>query len=233
LSNGDIIGFDRDQPGIQELPKKIAGVSKIKFLAAGAQHVLAIMKRSRPGGKDKIVGWGSNEFGQLRRPNHDRGLRGRANQLVLPYSWDMPTWARPRQQRHVYQVRAGAYHSFCINHTGQVYAWGLNKYGQLGVDAQNDDDYPDYIHEPQRVVGLQHEVVVDIWGGEHHSVACTQEGRLYAWGRLTHHAVGIDPENPGYPIPTEIDEDGELLLRVPIQMPPSKFLLCPPNDEQG
>lgn len=36
----------------------------------------------------------------------------------------------------VIDVSAGGYHSFARTSTGQVFAWGWNIYGQLGIDSQ-------------------------------------------------------------------------------------------------
>ena len=146
------------------------------------------------------------------------------NRLLTPYSWKIPSCVDKEQERHI-KIRAGAYHTFFIDERGRLFAWGLNHYGQLGLEALNNDDDPDYIHEPRHIMSLEDEVVTDIWGGEDHSVACTQDGRLYAWGRLRFHAVGIDPNDPNHPIATEENEEGELILRVPTEFPPSKYTL--------
>jgi regulator of chromosome condensation len=67
--------------------------------------------------------------------------------------------------------------SFYMNDKGDVFAWGLNNHGQLGIGTKQNTCVPTIIRQ------LKGAKVVAIAGGEHHSVACTEEGKVYCWGR--------------------------------------------------
>ena len=57
--------------------------------------------------------------------------------------------------------RTGAYHSFLLTHTENVYACGLNNMGQLGVGSLE----PGYTAEPMLVEALEGKGVCQLSGG--------------------------------------------------------------------
>lgn len=64
---------------------------------------------------------------------------------------------------------------------------------------------------PRRVKALERRRVIDVAGGLHHALACTDEGELFTWGSCGCGAVGLrrsdlDEEN------TVLDEDGTPLF---------------------
>jgi regulator of chromosome condensation len=76
-------------------------------------------------------------------------------------------------------IFAGNHHSFYINSKNQVYAWGLNNHGQLGVGHKENIAMPALVSE---ISGPDNQIMM-IAGGEHHSIAVTREGKVYCWGR--------------------------------------------------
>ena len=59
-----------------------------------------------------------------------------------------------------------------------LYAFGLNNYGQLGIGQTGDATWP------EEVVGdLADKEVIDITGGEHHTVALTSDGQVFTFGK--------------------------------------------------
>ena len=119
---------------------------------------------------------------------------------------------------------AGSYHSFAVNTAGETVAWGLNQFGQCGVGMGGEDGAS--ITTPTIVEGLAGKDIVWIGGGEHHSLALTRGGQLYAWGRLDINQLGLEISHlsaearpvgaPRYlPIPTLIPD-----------IPPMVFAAC-------
>jgi regulator of chromosome condensation len=122
---------------------------------------------------------------------------------------------RPLALSKIKLIGTGAYHSFAVNMAGETFAWGLNQFGQCGVGEGGTDGAS--VTTPSIVEGLRGEEVVWIGGGEHHSLARTKEGKLFSWGRLDIHQLGIPcgklpgtarPQpNPRYlPVPTVIPD---------------------------
>ncbi|KAG4218796.1 hypothetical protein PC116_g32724, partial [Phytophthora cactorum] len=93
------------------------------------------------------------------------------------------------KKHHAVNVGAGSYHSFYVDNDDQVWAWGLNNYAQTGLRERTGEDEAMILH-PELVQSLQDHKVTQIVGGEHHSVACTTEGKLLTWGRVDGHQVG-------------------------------------------
>ena len=67
---------------------------------------------------------------------------------------------------------------------GEVYGWGYNGNGQLGL-GNNINQL-----NPQRVTGLQGVVVTSVVCGYAHTLAVTDEGSLYAWGANSYGQLG-------------------------------------------
>jgi hypothetical protein len=92
----------------------------------------------------------------------------------------------------------------------QVYACGLNNYGQLGTgDKENHA-------QPTLVPKLTDVGVIDIQGGEHHTMVLTNTGRVYMMGRGDQGQlgmIGVSGDKIGV---------GESFTE-PVMMPPSRF----------
>ncbi len=81
----------------------------------------------------------------------------------------------------------GAYHSFVLTVHGNVYAFGLNNMGQLGFGSLE----PNHTGTPTLVSALEGKGVSMLCGGEHHSLALTDDGAVYAFGRGDNNQLGF------------------------------------------
>lgn len=78
-------------------------------------------------------------------------------------------WPKPLTRgRRITDVAAGTYSTFARTADGQVYAWGLNNYGQLGLPGQEP------IFAPTLVAALTGKGVKEVVAGQHHTLAITQ-----------------------------------------------------------
>ena len=83
-------------------------------------------------------------------------------------------------------IAAGAFHNLALTSTGEVYAYGLNDYGQLGLGHTAS------VTAPQRIIeGLEGVEVADISCGGWHSALLTTEGEVYVFGRGEYGRLGI------------------------------------------
>lgn len=82
------------------------------------------------------------------------------------------------ENAHVVMVATGAYHCIVATSGGDVYTWGLGKYGVLGHNTEEDKNEPTRIDESQ----FGGSMVSFVAAGAYHSVAVTVEGRLFVWG---------------------------------------------------
>jgi regulator of chromosome condensation len=155
----------------QRKPVLVPILKKIVSLAAGSDHILALDD------KGKVFAWGTGEQSQLGR----RIMQRTRYQALTPSRVALPK---------IKQIACGAYHSFAIDESGSVHAWGSNNFGQTGLtDGIGEGDAT--VLQPGIVEGLQPYKIRHIQGGLHHSVACTEDGQLLVWGRCDDGQAGI------------------------------------------
>lgn len=106
----------------------------------------------------------------------------------------------PLHLRKIVTVGAGYFHSFAVDSDGDVFAWGLNQYGQLGLEVGDET----IIWTPTIVPSLSPSElgndarVVQISGGEHHTVFLLSDGRVFAAGRCDSSQLGVAEDHPAF-----------------------------------
>ncbi|OKO99090.1 Protein pim1 [Penicillium subrubescens] len=170
-SNDGILGFDPEHR-VQTTPVLIPALKKIKQLACGANHVLALNDRG------SVFSWGSGQQNQLGRRIVERNkLHG-----LQPREFGL--------RKNIVHVGSGSYHSFAVHANGTVYAWGLNSFGATGIKDNAGDDEAAIPH-PIPVESLSNQDITQLCGGAHHSIARTKDGKCLVWGRVDGHQSGL------------------------------------------
>ncbi|XP_068797623.1 E3 ISG15--protein ligase HERC5 isoform X2 [Struthio camelus] len=99
--------------------------------------------------------------------------------------------------RHIVQIACGDHHSMALSREGELFAWGQNTHGQLGVGAQVA-----HTPEPQLVEGLKGIALAQIAAGGAHSLAVSLSGAVYSWGKNDFGQLGLghteDRDRPSY-----------------------------------
>ena len=75
----------------------------------------------------------------------------------------------------IIDIAAGYYHSMVLTKEGEVYSFGNNTYGELGIGSKA----PEAI--ATKVEGLEN--IAKIYAEEYVSIAITKDGELYVWGK--------------------------------------------------
>ena len=101
------------------------------------------------------------------------GRLGTGDELQCP----LFTQVRIPRKRHVVYAAAAENHSLCVTSDGRVYAFGSNRFGQLGVSGEDRCCF-----SPRRVEDLRNVHVVKVAAGDKHSLALTSAGQVYSWG---------------------------------------------------
>ena len=75
------------------------------------------------------------------------------------------------------------YFVICLSENGDLYSFGSNEFGQLGLG--NNEGF----NSPQKVETVQDIDFIEC--GEYHSICKTNSGEFYCWGRNNHGQLGI------------------------------------------
>jgi regulator of chromosome condensation len=172
--NEGILGYN---PNVKVQPTltKLLNLKNIVKICCGDNHCLAL------DAKGNCFSWGSGQQNQLGR----RVLERTRQQGLIPRDFG----GLPKNK--IAHVGAGAYHSFAVEKSGKVWAWGLNSYGNCGISTDAGDDEAT-IPVPTPVDTLKGKNVLNITGGSHHSLAVTADGEALVWGRLDGAQLGMD-----------------------------------------
>lgn len=143
-----------------ESPTEVSALSSVPLLAVacGSAHNAVLDKEGR------CYTWGKCHFGQLGHGEMDQNetvprLVGALGAVLLQ------------------SVAAGDSHVIAITRTGKVYTWGIGYYGSLGHGDETSLDVP------KLVEGLKEHSIRSAAAGASHSLAVTDTGALFVWGR--------------------------------------------------
>lgn len=159
---------------VQPKPTLVSGLVKVTQITCGANHALALDVSGN------IWAWGSGEQNQLGRRVMERRKLG----CLTPSRVGIC-------RGNAKFIASGEYHSFAIDQKDNVWAWGVNSFGEAGyVEAAGSDSA--LLPHPMMVQDLCGKKVISLDGGSHHSAAVTAEGECLAWGRMDCGQLGID-----------------------------------------
>ncbi|KAH6781868.1 Regulator of chromosome condensation family protein [Perilla frutescens var. frutescens] len=124
-------------------------------------------------GKRFAAVWGNGDFGRLGLGNLESQWRPKP---ILPSAFG---------DQSLKEIACGGAHTLFLTENGDVYATGLNDFGQLGIlETKN------YTTEPHRVSSIPKRIV-KISAGYHHSAAISEDRELYLWGRNANGQLGL------------------------------------------
>ncbi|XP_057419618.1 ultraviolet-B receptor UVR8 isoform X2 [Lotus japonicus] len=160
------------------IPEKVSSVDlqrdKMIMVACGWRHTISV---SSSGG---LFTYGWSKYGQL---GH-----GDLEDYLVPHKLEALS------DKLICQVSGGWRHSMALTSCGQLYGWGWNKFGQVGVGDNVDRSAPVQVKFPHD------QKVVQISCGWRHTIAVTERANVYSWGRGTNGQLGqgdtVDRNSP-------------------------------------
>jgi len=185
----------------------IEGIDRVAEIAGGENFCAARCENG------EVFTWGLNMRGELGRPtNEPRNASTKQydadvifNELLWPARPLLPDGSPVRGAK---TIGCGGFHLLvtAVDSRGcHVYASGLNNYGQLGIGG----------HEDRKtlalVPALEDLPIIAFAAGQHHSLALSSEGQIWAWGRGDCGQLGIkDSPESGYceETPQRVDLEG-------------------------
>ena len=160
-------------PTLVALPGAVGPVTQI---AAGGRHSLVLTSTGQ------LYAFGDNGYGQL----GDTTNNGTATPNPTPTLVTLPGAGGP-----VTEIAAGGEHSLALTSTGQLYAFGWNGYGQLGIETNSNTPNPNPTPALVTLPGAGGPAT-QIAAGGNHSLALTSTGQLYAFGWNGYGQLGFE-----------------------------------------
>jgi prepilin-type N-terminal cleavage/methylation domain-containing protein len=145
-------------------------------VSTGREHACAVT------GEQQVTCWGSNQYGQLGSDSYQDSLTPVS---VISQEGDGPL-------SNVTQVSTGAQHTCAVTSGSELYCWGSNQFGQLGLPDEYDPLFPFSISYPKLLsTGWK-----SVSAGEASTCAVTLDGWAYCWGSNVDGLVGsgVDAE---------------------------------------
>ncbi|CAK8579014.1 unnamed protein product [Lathyrus sativus] len=140
------------------IPEKVnIDGDKIGMVACGWRHTISV---SSSGG---LYTHGWSKYGQLGHGDFKDHL--------------VPRKVQALSDKFISQVSGGWRHSMALTSSGQLFGWGWNKFGQIGIGNNFDCCSPMLVNFPHA------QKVVQISCGWRHTVAVTNCANVYSWGR--------------------------------------------------
>jgi len=175
--------------------------SPVVAVEAGIDFVLALTADGQ------VYAWGGNREGQL----GNGGFQAQATPSLV-----MTVDGRPLNG--IKQISAGGRSAAAITATGEVYVWGRNRDGQLGLGDQGE-----HRRERRAVLNpsLQNITAIDL--STYHAIALDRLGRVYAWGSSELGVLGYEgndiqnQESTAQPTPTAVtfyDQDAHPVVKI-------------------
>ena len=153
-------------------PEKIL-LSNIESVEHGADHIIALTKC-----RDLYV-WGGNNYGQL-------GL-GDIRDRTLPHLMDL-------SGLYITKVSCCGYHTVIITVRNEIYIWGRNAQGQLGLGDNIKCNSPQKLNLPNAIL---------VSCGWTFTMALTTSNKIYVWGDNQYGQLGLGDGHDRY-VPTEL-----------------------------
>ncbi|MCL1864951.1 MAG: hypothetical protein FWF73_03990 [Spirochaetes bacterium] len=146
-------------------------IGDVASMSAGYHHAAAIKSDGT------LWTWGMNDSGRL-------GI-GTTTSKNTPQKVELPLSATGTKWEF---VSAGGSHTMALTDADELYAWGNNFDGQLGIGSTTSKNTPQKVELPLGATGTKW---VSVSAGGSHTMAITDAGALYSWGNGLDGQLGL------------------------------------------
>ena len=215
-NEGEIFSFGHNQyyqcglPNINKSiesikdPKNISKLNNnIKAISAscGNEHTLILSQ------EHTVYSFGNNEDGILGINNNLDDNKSINNKNDLrEYKFNKVDFGEYTNK--IIEISSGTMHNLALTYDGKVFSWGSSQGGQLGLSIEELEKVPGfknnfYISSPINIPIINkkkakdninenyEENIIKISCGEAHSLALTDEGKVYSWGFGSNGQLGL------------------------------------------
>ncbi|KAG7384717.1 putative ATP-dependent RNA helicase ddx49 [Phytophthora pseudosyringae] len=177
----------------RKVPQHVEALSDqhVVSVACGQYHTMVVTATG------KAFAFGKNDYGQL-------GMESMENQLV-------PVQVRTGLEKHeCLEICCGYYHTIVLCSGAHVFGFGRNDYGQLGLGSPHASSAANLQLQQQRfssarlIEELEGKDIVRFACGCYHTLAVSDNGVMYVFGRNNHGQLGTgDTSERVYPFPID------------------------------
>ncbi len=172
---------DSDEDGIGDICDT---VSVIPMIAGGKYHTTALKSDGT------VWTWGDNNYDQL---GCDSCTNGGLS----------PTQVAGLAGIKKIAVNSFGTHNLALDNAGNVWAWGNNDYGQLGIGIFGGTSSTPAIVKDAAGTGQLSDIIA-ISAGQYWSVAVKQDGTIWSWGRDNWGVLGNDKTLADKNLPVQV-----------------------------
>lgn len=122
-------------------------------------------------------------------------------------SYRQPKHVEKLQGKAIHQVSCGDDFTVCVTDEGQLYAFGSDYYGCMGVDKVSGPE----VLEPMQLNFFLSNPVEQVSCGDNHVVVLTRNKEVYSWGCGEYGRLGLDSEEDYY-TPQRVDVPKALII---------------------
>ncbi|MED5486435.1 MAG: hypothetical protein VYB40_01860, partial [Candidatus Thermoplasmatota archaeon] len=181
MIDSDSVPTDADFDGICDAEDEIHDLftyGEARTISVGEDFACGLTAQPDDGSNSNtLYCWGSDSHSQLGNSvvtnhQHMTNTAFAVPVLDLPSSW------------HAVDVDVGARHACAIGVDGDVYCWGDNAHGQLGINSTVATSLPVEVQLPANTRAMS------ISAGSQHTCVVTTDGKLYCWGDSSNQQLG-------------------------------------------
>lgn len=187
---------------LSNVPVKIEVPGTVVKVVTGTNTSLVITDEG------KVWGWGETNVGQLVKGDIVDGLL--VNAITANQSLPSEIQGLPDG---VIDAHFGSRWAIALTESGEVWAWGRNEEGWLGIESATGDLKT--LMAPTKISGLDSIKIVSIEGGPNHSLAVDEDGNIYGWGNMSHGRLGSDQLEGTWaagPVLIPLESDGRSVI---------------------
>jgi alpha-tubulin suppressor-like RCC1 family protein len=118
-----------------------------------------------------IFCWGNNSYGQLGNGSFGNNISSPSSDIYLDAFYNRLT--------DIYHVSVGNSHTCAVDNSNQIWCWGNNDYGQLGI-GKDSNYYQKYYSFPRQVTSVGK--VKGVSAGYYSTCVIKEDNSLWCWG---------------------------------------------------
>ncbi|MCC8169734.1 MAG: hypothetical protein LIO59_05140 [Oscillospiraceae bacterium] len=161
----------------EKIAVKVDGLHGITKVSASYYHTMVMDEAGN------IYAWGSNQYGQLGNDTIPTGPNNPAAMSAVPVPVTGLDGAKAAD------IGAGYEHSVILDKDGNIWSWGYNLYGQVGVPNVSCGDFSSYVKKPMKLCEWKDErgnnkdvKIKSIMCLTNHTMAVDTDDNVWGWG---------------------------------------------------